>query len=293
MKVGLSSYSLTGALSTGEMDILGAMDWTKENGGEFIEVVPYPFEVKDELAAQIKQKSEAIGLPVSQYSVPGNVLKETEKEYNDEVDRLKSEIDKANKMGAKIVRHDLASIPDYDYATTANFEKWIGRIIEAAKEIALYAKKYGITTSIENHGIFVNRCENVIRIVEGVGEDNFGLTLDIGNFICVDEDPEASVRRCMPYAKSVHFKDFVIKNRFAMGEYVEFLKNCGCFGATRMGNMFRGAIVGMGSLDMRAVADAVKSSGYDGNVTVEFEGLEECKFASRLAMASTRALLGL
>lgn len=41
MIVGLSSYSLGKAMHQGKMDILSAMDWTKENGGEFIEIVPH------------------------------------------------------------------------------------------------------------------------------------------------------------------------------------------------------------------------------------------------------------
>lgn len=295
MKVGLSSYSLSGALSSGEMDILGAMEWTKENGGDFIEVVPSNFTVNgnDELCAAVKQKSEEIGLPVAQYSVSGNVLKDDEKEYQAEVDRLKTEIDTAAKMGAGIVRHDLAAIPDYAYATTANFEKWVGRIIEAAKETAAYAKQYGIKTSIENHGIFVNGSENVIRIAEGVGMDNFGLTLDIGNFASVDERPEISVKRCIDYAVSVHFKDFYVKSPFALGSYADYLRSSGCYFTSRAGTLLRGAIVGMGELDLVQVADIIRSSSFDGTVTVEFEGTEECKFGSRLGIASTKALLGL
>ena len=295
MIVGLSSYSLGKAMHQGKMDILSAMDWTKENGGEFIEIVPHLFTVNgdEELISKIKSKSAEINLPILQYSVPGNVLKDTEKEYAQEIDRLKTEIDTAAKLGAKVVRHDLAQIPNGEYATTANFEKNVGRIIEAAKEIAIYAQKYGIKTSIENHGVFVNRCENIIRIAEGVGMDNFGLTVDVGNFVCVDEDPEASVKRCLPYAVSVHFKDFYMRNRFAMGSFAEHMQKSGRYGLSYMGNFWRGAIVGMGDLDLLAIAEAVKSSGYDGGVTIEFEGMEDCCEASRIAIDNTKALLGL
>lgn len=54
MIVGLSSYSLGKAMHQGKMDILSAMDWTKENGGEFIEIVPHLFTVNgdDELISK-------------------------------------------------------------------------------------------------------------------------------------------------------------------------------------------------------------------------------------------------
>ena len=69
MIVGLSSYSLGKAMHQGKMDILSAMDWTKENGGEFIEIVPHLFTVNgdDELISKINSKSAEIGLPILQY----------------------------------------------------------------------------------------------------------------------------------------------------------------------------------------------------------------------------------
>ena len=43
MKIGLSSYSISRAIRAGEMDILGAVRWVAENGGEHIEIVPSGF----------------------------------------------------------------------------------------------------------------------------------------------------------------------------------------------------------------------------------------------------------
>ena len=40
MKVGLSTYSLSGAIESGEMDVLQAMQWIADNGGKHVEMVP-------------------------------------------------------------------------------------------------------------------------------------------------------------------------------------------------------------------------------------------------------------
>ena len=52
----------------------------------------------------------------------------------------------------------------------------------------------------------------------------------------------------------------------------------------------RGAIVGHGDVDMPAVMKTIKESGYDGYLTIEFEGMEDCRLGSRLGMEHTRRL---
>jgi len=40
MRIGLSSYSLVGALRTGELTLVSAIDWAAKNGAEVFELVP-------------------------------------------------------------------------------------------------------------------------------------------------------------------------------------------------------------------------------------------------------------
>lgn len=57
---------------------------------------------------------------------------------------------------------------------------------------------------------------------------------------------------------------------------------------TSNGNYLRGAIVGQGDIEIRKIVKLIKESGYDGYMTIEFEGMEECKSASRIAMDNLR-----
>ena len=41
---------------------------------------------------------------------------------------------------------------------------------------------------------------------------------------------------------------------------------------------------GHGDLPIRKITKLIKQSGYDGNITVEFEGMEDCKSAYLIAM---------
>jgi sugar phosphate isomerase/epimerase len=50
--------------------------------------------------------------------------------------------------------------------------------------------------------------------------------------------------------------------------------------------------VGNGDLDMRRILKAIKDGGYDGYLSVEFEGMEDCRLGSRIGMENARRFWG-
>ena len=63
------------------------------------------------------------------------------------------------------------------------------------------------------------------------------------------------------------------------------------FFPTRSGNKFlRGTITGHGDLDLRSCAEIIKASGYDGYVSIEFEGPEDCLDAVKTSLNNVKAL---
>lgn len=167
--------------------------------------------------------------------------------------------------------------------TIQYFEDSLPLIVRGSQIIADYAAGYGITTTIENHGFSVQASDRVQRVLLEVNRPNFKTTLDVGNFMCVDEAPLVGVRKNLPFASLIHFKDFYFRPYFQdPGE--------GNWFRTSNGNYLRGAIVGQGDIEIREVVKLIKSSGYDGYVTVEFEGMEDCELGSRLGMNNLRRL---
>lgn len=288
MKVGLSTWSLFGAINKGELNAVTLLDWIKENGGDYVEYVPAGFTLtgNDKLIAEVKNRADEIDLPIEHYSTGADTLKD----YDEAVKFLQKEIDTAASLGCKTFRHDLVMVFDPAYCTVQNFEKDFPTIIKAAKELNEYAKQYNIVTSVENHGYFMNKADNCIRLVEAVESDTFGITLDVGNFASVDEDCVVATKKCLPYAKMVHFKDWYFRNPRHMGKFEEFLTK-ECFSRTLGGVLCRGAMIGNGDLDLISISESVKDFDYKGCVTVEFEGHEESKFGSRIGLAATKALL--
>lgn len=279
MKLGLSSYSLYQALKKGTMTIADVIDFTADHGGEHIEIVPLGYNLTEqpELIDLIVAKAAERGIEISNYAIGANFLVDSEEAYQQEIARVKNEVDIANRLGVKLMRHDVASSPD---VSIANFNTNINRLAAACREIAAYAGKYGITTSVENHGYFIQHSDRVQALIHAVNMPNFKTTLDVGNFLCADEQPFAGVKNNLPYASIVHIKDFYVR---PAGQN----PGDGFFRSTA-GNYLRGAVAGQGDIPMRDVIQLVKSSGYDGYLSLEFEGVEDCEFGARVGLANVK-----
>ena len=284
MKVGLSTYSLFRALKKSEIDIIEAIVWIADNGGEHVEIVPFGFELTGNLGlvAAIVDQAKAVGLEISSYTVPGNLLQDTPDDCAAEIERLKREVDIAHALGVKLMRHDIAKRHPEE-STLENFEKDLPILAQGCRVIADYAGQYGITTSIENHGYHVQSSERVQSVIRAVDRENFKTTMDIGNFVFVDEDALAAVRNNIPLASMVHAKDFYIRDEDGPPGEEGWYRS-------RNGKYLRGAIVGQGDLDIREILKSVKDFGYDGFIAVEFEGMEDCFYGSRIGMDNLRRI---
>ncbi len=289
MKIGVSSYSLARAIAAGEFDICGAIRWIAEEGGEHVELVPCgPFSIKDEndpLIERIKVTAAECKVDLSSYTFGANFVtgangESTPEEVAAEVERVKGQIRIAGALGVKFIRHDVGYVST-DLCTCEYFEKAILKVVEPCREIADYAKTFGITTSVENHGYLFQGSERIHRLVNLVDRDNFRTTMDVGNFCCADEDNVIAVMNNINIASFIHFKDFLIRKKLPTGE--------GFFG-TLHGRFLRGTITGHGDVDLFSIAKVIKDYGYDGYISIEFEGMEECKSAVKTSLANVKQL---
>ncbi|WP_130858712.1 sugar phosphate isomerase/epimerase family protein [Gracilibacillus phocaeensis] len=284
MKLGMSSYSLAQAIHSGEMTILDVMEWTKELGGEHIEIVPIGYSLTEnpQLIKAITAKAKELDLAISNYAIGADFLSGDETAFQQEIERVKKEVDIANQLGVKRMRHDVSFKPPQE-GTIEQFDQDLPTIVKACQLIADYAKQYDIVTSIENHGFYLQASDRINLIIAKVNRPNFGHTLDTGNFVCVDEDPAVAVPKCLGNTTMLHAKDFYVRSATAPnpGE--------GWFGSAG-GNYLRGAITGHGDLPLAQILKQVKDHGYDGYISIEFEGMEECKQASAISFKNIKQL---
>lgn len=297
MKIGLSTYSLNADIRSGKKTVLDAMRFAKEQGAEHIELVPSGYQIYDaeanafheSLIEQICALSQELSLPLSNYAISANLIDDDADARRAEVERVKRHVDAVHRLGIAYMRHDLASAgsPNGDLSPAA-FEHYFANAVASAREIADYAAQYGITTLLENHGRFINGADRVLRVIEAVDRPNYGLLLDTGNFRCVDEDPLVAVKKCAPFAKMVHLKDFYVRKT----ERMRGLDRYGSWFSTASGEYrLRGSILGQGDLNVRASLKWICESGYNGYVSIEYEGVEDCELGCIAGMQAARNIL--
>ena len=284
MKIGLSSYSLSRAIVSGQLGILEAIDWIANAGGEHMEVVPggaWDIHVPG-LPAKLVARAKEAGIDLSSYTIGANFIQPDADARAKEVARLKSEVDIAGELGVKFMRYDAGYRPIPE-ATVENFEKDLPVVADCCREVAAYAAKYGITCSVENHGYHFQNCERVHRLVDMVNLPNYRTTLDVGNFLCADGDPVASVKTTLGIASFIHFKDFFLRTAGnpPIGEG---------WSRTKAGHYLRATVIGHGSVELVPIVRIIKESGYDGYVSIEFEGKEDCLWACKVGLDNAKQL---
>ena len=296
MRIGLSSYSLDREIERGSMTLLEAIDWAAAQGAECMELVPFAFRFDDkesgkidlDFIGKVKRRAQDAGIPLCNYSVLADFCKEGEA-LKKEIARICHEVDIAAELGVPRMRHDVCGFRrPHKENTLKDFERWLPVMADAAAEVTEHGKKRGVNTLIENHGFFANGCDRVERILNRVNHENYGLLLDTGNIVCVDEDAAVEADTLSPLTRMVHLKDFYIRTRDP-GDSTQF--DCaGSWFRSRGGKYLRGAILAQGDLDIWAILHSLKSSGYDGDIAIEFEGLEDGKYATAVGMQNARRI---
>ena len=275
MKLSVSSYSFSQYIKNGKLTQLSCVAKAKEMGFDGIEFTDLKPEGERNLenqllyAAEIKAEAERVGIDIVAYTIGANLYKPTEEEREAEVERVKSQLDVAAVLGAKVFRHDVCYKEKVDGVLTS-FDKMLPTIAAAAREISEYAKELGIVTCTENHGFIAQDSDRVEKLFNTVDCDNYGILVDMGNFACADEDSAKAVSRLAPYAVHVHAKDFK-KRAFGEPDYAgeAYIVTRGC-------NKLCACAVGDGDIPVSQCVAILKRAGYDGYLSIEFEGLGDC-----------------
>ena len=259
MKISVSSYSYS-ALGT---DDFSRMHLAKEmgfDGIEFAEIHPADGVDKAEHAKALKALSDELSLPITNYAIGADFIN---KDCDSEIERLKGEIDIAEILGVKVMRHDATGGPEEERFSLDGFEKYLPALAKGCRAVTEYAATKGIRTSVENHGYYCQQSDRVEALMKAVDHENFGWLVDIGNFMCADENPLDAVKVGVNYIAYAHVKDFYYKDKRPDGYF-----------RTRADNHLCGSVLGDGVVPVKACLDVIKGVGYDGWVTLEYEGQE-------------------
>lgn len=271
MQIGVSSYSFSRLVASGAMRQIEVIAKAREMGFdavEFANLVPPNGEAPADFARQLAEEAERVGIPIICYTIGADFLNGSGGDLQVEVERIREEVRIAEILGAPSMRHDASRGFAPNHPGAKNFAAALPRLAKACLAVTEFAAERGIRTMVENHGHFCQDSERVEALVCAVNHPNFGVLADMGNFICVDEAPEQAMGRLMPYAFHVHAKDFHLKP----GSVTWPGKG---WATTRGGNFRRGAIIGHGDVPVATCLQVMRNAGYDGPLSIEFEGIEE------------------
>ncbi len=165
----------------------------------------------------------------------------------EEVEQLLTYCRVAARLDVPIVRAFVGDVkPDITLSDVRD------NIVAAFKEATQEAQTLGITLGIENHGRLINDGPALAALVDEVGADNLGFTLDTGNFAWAGHDltqVRADFEAVLPRVVNVHVKD---------GRWV--------------GEGFVFVPAGEGEMPLSWLLEALAARGYDGPVYSEYEG---------------------
>lgn len=287
MKIGVSSYSLIKLVHSGKIKQIEVISLAKEMGFDIIEFVPFVLEEGEdykEFAEKVKEECARVGIGMGSYTVGADFINGSNGDLEAEIHRVKGEVDIARILGAKTMRHDATIGFPKNHVGPRGFDAALPRLIEGCRAVTEYAEGFGIKTMIENHGFFCQDSHRVEKLVNGVNHPNFGLLVDMGNFVCVDEAPEKAIGKLMPYAFHVHAKDFHIRSGMLPDPGEGWFRSRG-------GNYLRGSIIGHGDVPILQCMRIMKGAGYEGVLSIEFEGMEDPKLGVEIGLKNLRRYL--
>jgi len=231
MPLGVSSWSFHKDIGAGRLTLLDFPYKAKAMGFEAIEVLVSHLNGNAEV---LRERCEDAGLVWSCVSAENNFAILDEDIRGEQVGDVKRAVDVANQVGAGVVRaffgHFSGEPPvGLKYLT-----------LEALKETAEYAEQRGVVVAMENHGNYINTADEIIEMLETVGNDHLRACPDTGNF---RGDVYSEIEKVAPFAAHVHLKTFDFDED---GDET--------------------------TLDYQKIFRIFKNCGFDGTYSLEFEG---------------------
>ena len=210
-------------------------------------------EETDEITAAIRDS----GIGVKCISCFADIVKK-DVEYapsREATDAVKSCIDLASRVGCKYVHHTLLTRLG---GGNADYPEALPVALQAAQEIACYAKERGVTILYEPQGMLFNGLLGYSGFFDEMlkRHDNVGVCLDVGNTLWVDEDCYALTERYAHRIKHVHLKDYILDGNDERYR-------------TMSGRTIKEVALGRGIIDLNRVADILKAANYCGCYSIE------------------------
>ena len=255
MKTAVTMISVGGRFNEGKIDVRGFIEFCGKLGVDGVDLLEYYWKDKPREMKAIPGWLADNNLVLSAFAIGNNFAVSDPKKMQEQVDYVKKGIDTAAALGAKTLRIFGGHLsPD----GISNREEGMEAIVYGISRCIEHAKSNKVVMALENHGDLPGKSDQVLRILNQFQSDYLKATVDIANFIANNmsekEDPVSATRALADQAAHCHVKDFA-DNPDQPGK----VKAC---------------VLGEGKTPLRECLQVLKNSGYQGFLSLEYEGHE-------------------
>jgi hydroxypyruvate isomerase len=253
MNFALSMWSVHRTVKEEGWSVIDFLRFCKKEGIKEVELLDIFWQDLETQVDQVNTFCREHDLKVASYAVTNNFVEENSNLRLNAVHQITDAIPVAKRLRTSVIRVFAGNIRE-----GIAFETGLQWIIEGLSAAADVAEQANVILCLENHGQLAGSGAQVKQIIEKVNSVALRSTLDVGNFLLVDENPTEAARTLLPYVSHVHVKDF--KERQG-GIYHSLNKK-----------EFEGTVAGDGDVDLPVILGLLQESGYKGAYVLEYEG---------------------
>ena len=170
----------------------------------------FPGFLRDSTPQTVRGALDRAGLSCACYYI-GTDLNNPEPQAMAEArDAFRRGLETAVVLGAPIV---FTHGTQHSYAGEDMFRRYRDRLAEMLPLVA----QAGLTLVVENAGTLMHRAEDMLRLIESLGDSGLRLCLDTGNFHLWEQDEVEAVDQALRWTVHLHVKDYVDRGWTAPG----------------------------------------------------------------------------
>jgi L-ribulose-5-phosphate 3-epimerase len=269
-RIAVSTYSFWQFKHQDRRDVLKCIDLAAHMGFDGVEILHRQMEKEDNATLQaIKQRAFLNGVDLCGFSTHQGFLSPSKETRQKNVDLTVKQLELAYAMGIPTMRVNTGT-----WGTSKNFDELMKNrgiepppkgvtddegfqwAIDALTECTKTAEKLGVTMGLENHWGLGRTPEGVLKIVDAIKSPWLQVTLDTGNFL---EDPYDKLEMLADKACLVQAKTY-----------------------------YGGGLWYTLDLDYARIGKLLRTHGYKGYVSLEFEGKDDPTTAIPKSLALLR-----
>lgn len=200
IKSGLMMFKPMDAHQGNPLDLDAFLGLVKGWGLETIDVFPGFLGALP--AADLRRAMDEHGLACACYYIAADLNAEGAEAEQAALDLFKQGMDNAATLGAPIC---FTHGTQHSYAGEDMFQRYTDRLGEM---LGLF-EDTDMMLIVENAGTLMHKVDDMLRLMDALGEAGLRLCLDTGNFHLWGQDEVDATRRALPWTVHFHVKDYV------------------------------------------------------------------------------------